>query len=164
MNDVTISNKSLREQREFESLYKNPKYARAAWAEKVYTRWSAEAQPPIQIYDDKGNLSVQSQVENAVWSNLLKEFERLGISRKPTNGEMTEACQDYYSRHNSSVYVARRDSMGAKPIDETKQQVQVDNPLEGMTDEELFVMQKALEDYRNKQSNTIEYKEEDTNE
>lgn len=148
MDEITISNKLQRETREFESLYRNPKYARAAWAEKVYDRWSAEAQPPIQIYDEKGNLTPQSQVENAVWKNLLDEFKRRGISRKPTNGEMTEACQDYYSRHNSSVYVARRDSMGAKPVDESKQQVQVDNPLEGMSDEELLVMQKALEDYR----------------
>lgn len=156
MEEIVISNKKLREQREFETLYKNPKHARAMWAQKVYDRWSAPATPPVTIIDAKGNISVESQVEMHVWNTLLKELQDRGEDRMPTNGEMTEACQDYYSRHNSSAYVARRDSMGAKPIDETKQQHTVSNPLEDMSDEELYVMQNALLEYRKQKENNNE--------
>lgn len=152
-----MTNKQLREQREFETLYKNPKHARSMWAQKVFDRWSAPATPPCIIVDKDGNITPQSQIEQHVWNTLLKELKAQGLDRLPTNGEMTEACQDYYSRHNSAAYTARRDSMGAKPVDESKQEHTTSNPLEGMTDEELLVMQKALQEYRNK--NKIEYKE-----
>jgi hypothetical protein len=82
----------------------------------------------------------------------------MGSDRLPTEGEMMEACQQYYARHNSASYVARRDSMGAKPVDETKQTVSVNNPLENMSDEELIVMQKALDEHRAKQALLLEEK------
>lgn len=145
------SNRQIREQREFETLHKNPKYARAMWQENVYARWSAPALPPIKLCDKDGNELTQSIVERAVYENLCKELEEKGLSRGPTNGEMTEACQDYYSRHNSSAYVARRDGFGAKPVDESKQSMTVNNPLENYTEEELLVMQKALEEMHKKQ-------------
>ena len=96
------------------------------------------------ILDKDGNLLPSSQVEIAIWQHLLEELKSQGLSRLPTEGEMMEACQQYYSRHNASSYIARRDSMGAKPIDETKQKISVANPLEEYSDEELEVMQKAL--------------------
>jgi len=157
-----ISTKQLREQREFESMYKNPKHARSMWAQKVFDRWSAPATPPCIILDKDGNMTPQSQIEQHVWNTLLKELKAKGLDRMPTNGEMTEACQDYYSRHNSSAYVARRDSMGAKPVDETKQEHTTTNPLEGMSDEELLVMQRALEEYRSKAK--LEYNEKEEKE
>lgn len=157
-----ISTKQLREQREFESMYKNPKHARSMWAQKVFDRWSAPATPPCIILDKDGNITPQSQIEQHVWNTLLNELKAKGLDRMPTNGEMTEACQDYYSRHNSSAYVARRDSMGAKPVDETKQEHTTTNPLEGMSDEELLVMQRALEEYRSKAK--LEYSEKEEKE
>jgi hypothetical protein len=145
---MELTNKQLRDQREFETLFKNPKHARAMWAQNVIDRYAKPALRPIMIYDKDGNPSPTSQIEMAVWQHLKQELEDAGIDRLPSEGEMMEACQQYYSRHNASSYVARRDSMGAKPIDETKQQVQVNNPLENLSDEELFVMQEALEKHR----------------
>ena len=144
---MELTNKQIRDQREFETLFKNPKHARAMWAQNVIDRYAKPAIEPIKIYDKDGNLTPTSQIELAVWKHLKDELESMGNSRLPTEGEMMEACQQYYSRHNASSYVARRDSMGAKPIDETKQQVQINNPLENLSDEELLVMQKALEEY-----------------
>ena len=144
---MELTNKQIRDQREFETLFKNPKHARAVWAQNVIDRYAKPAIEPIKIYDKDGNLTPTSQIELAVWKHLKDELESMGNSRLPTEGEMMEACQQYYSRHNASSYVARRDSMGAKPIDETKQQVQINNPLENLSDEELLVMQKALEEY-----------------
>ena len=147
---MEITNKQLREQREFETLFKNPKHARSMWAQTVIDRYAKPALPPIPIYDKDGNLTPTAQIETYVWNHLKKELEEAGSDRLPTEGEMMEACQQYYSRHNAASYTARRDSMGAKPIDETKQQVSVNNPLEDMTDEELLVMQQALEAHREK--------------
>lgn len=141
---MELTNKQLREQREFETLFKNPKHARAMWAQSVIDRYAKTAIEPIPIYDKDGNLSPVSQIELAVWKHLNAELKAQGIDRLPTEGEMMEACQQYYSRHNASSYVARRDSMGAKPVDESKQQLSVNNPLEAYTDEQLEVMQKAL--------------------
>ena len=145
---MELTNKQLREQREFETLFKNPKHARAMWSQNVIDRYAKPALEPIAIYDKDGNLTPTSQIERAVWNHLKNELETMGQDRLPTEGEMMEACQQYYSRHNAASYVARRDSMGAKPIDETKQQVSVNNPLEDLSDEELLVMQKALEEHR----------------
>lgn len=148
---MELTTKQLREQREFETMFKNPKHARSMWAQNVIDRYAKPALRPISITDKDGNLTATSQIELAVWNHLKAELEAAGQDRLPTEGEMMEACQQYYARHNASSYVARRDSMGAKPIDETKQNVSVNNPLEDLSDEELFVMQKALELHRQEQ-------------
>ena len=147
---MELTNKQIREQREFETLFKNPKHARQMWAQNVIDRYAKPALMPIAIADKDGNLTPASQIELAVWNHLKAELEAAGLDRLPTEGEMMEACQQYYARHNASSYVARRDSMGAKPIDETKQNVSVNNPLEDLSDEELFIMQRALEEHRQK--------------
>lgn len=146
MNELTT--KQLRDQREFETLFKNPKHARGMWSKTVLDRYCKPAIKPVQILDKDGNLTPTSQLELAVWNHLVEEIRATGSDRLPTEGEMMEACQQYYARHNAASYVARRDSMGAKPIDETKQSVSVNNPLEDLSDEELLVMQRALEQYK----------------
>ena len=159
---MELTNKQIREQREFETLFKNPKHARTMWAQTVIDRYAKPAIEPIAIYDKDGNLTPTSQIERAVWNHLKNELEAMGQDRLPTEGEMMEACQQYYSRHNASSYVARRDSMGAKPIDETKQSVSVNNPLENLSDEELLVMQRALDAHREKQAKLTEGKKEES--
>lgn len=144
---MELSNKQMREQREFETLFKNPKHARAMWAQTVIDRYCKPAMPPAVIKDEKGNPTKESQLEMQIWDYLVNELKAAGFNRNPTEGEMMEACQSYYARHNSASYVARRDSMGAKPIDETKVTVSQHNPLEDLSDEELEVMRKALEDH-----------------
>lgn len=148
---MELTNKQIREQREFETLFKNPKHARAMWSQSVINRYAKPALEPILVTDKDGNLTQTSQIEVAVWKHLKAELEAMGIDRLPTEGEMMEACQQYYARHNAAAYVARRDSMGAKPVDESKQSLSVNNPLEQYSDEELMVMQKALDEYDKKQ-------------
>lgn len=153
---MELTNKQLREQREFETLFKNPKHARGMWAQEVINRYAKPALEPVIIVDKDGNPTAQSQLEVAVWNHLKTELEMQGSDRLPTEGEMMEACQQYYARHNAASYVARRDSMGAKPVDETKQQLTMNNPLEDMSDEELLIMQQALEAHRAQQTKALE--------
>jgi len=153
MKELELTKKMLREQREFETLFKNPKHARAMWAKNVTERYCKPALQPVLLTDKDGNALPQSQIELSIWKQLVEELKNDGQDRLPTDGEMMEACQAYYARHNANSYVARRDSMGAKPIDETKQTHTVNNPFENMSDEELLVMQKALNEYREQQIN-----------
>lgn len=150
-NEVQLTTKQIREQREFETLFKNPKHARSMWAQNIFDRYSRPAFEPIEVCDKDGNPSPQYQVELAIWRCLRKELEQQGSSRSPSEGEMMEACQAYYARHNAASYTARRDSVGAKPIDETKNTHELNNPFEGMTDEELEIMSQALQNHRNEQ-------------
>lgn len=148
---MELTHKILRDRREFETLFRNPKHARQMWSQTVIDRYTKPAMKPIAISDKDGQLTPTSQIELAVWEHLKAEIEASGVDRLPTEGEMMEACQAYYSRHNSASYVARRDSMGAKPIDETKQTITMHNPLEDLTDEELLAMQNALDECRQKE-------------
>lgn len=148
--DYELTPKILREQREFETLFRNPKHARKSWAQNILNRLTRPAIEPIYIADKDGNPSPTYVIEKAIWDHLCQELKDAGLDRPPSEGEMMDACQQYYSRHNAASYTARRDSAGAKPIDETKQNIAVDNPLEGLSDEELFVMQQALGEYREK--------------
>lgn len=146
-----MTNRQIGEQREFEALFANPKSARAQWQLEVSKRYAKAAMPPIPVYDKDGNLTKESVVEQAVWNHIIEEHKLAGINRLPSEGEMMEACQQYYARHNAASYVARRDSMGAKPIDETKQNLNVtNNPLEELSDEELTVVKNALNEYHNR--------------
>ena len=156
---MEYSNKTMRERREFENLFANPKNARAMWQKNVAVAYARPVVEPMLIYDKDGNLTEESQIERSIYNRLKAELEAKGEERYPTEGEFMEACQQYYARHNASSYTARRDSMGAKPVDETKQQVTVNNPLEGLTDEELMAMQKALDDLHAAQAQKEELSE-----
>lgn len=149
---MAYTNKEMRDRREFENLFSNPKSARAQWQKNVYTAYCRPVTGPTLIYNDKGMLTEESQVESIVYSNLVSRMKAEGVSRYPTEAEFMEACQQYYSRHNATAYAARRDSMGAKPVDETKQQITMTNPLENLTNEELLAMQQALEELHAKDS------------
>lgn len=145
---MNLTKKQLREQREFETLFKNPKHARAMWAQTVFDRYSKPAFEPVILTDKDGNELPQSQIEHSIWKQLKLELENEGLNRLPTDGEMMEACQAYYARHNAASYTARRDSMGAKPVDESKQQHTMNNPLEEFSDEELLLIQKTVQEHR----------------
>ena len=151
---MEFSNKQMRERREFENLFSNPKNARAMWQKNVAVAYARPVVEPMVIFDRDGNPTEESQIEIKIFEHLVAELRAQGHERYPTEGEFMEACQQYYARHNASAYTARRDSMGAKPVDETKQQVIVNNPLEGLTDEELLVMQQALDDLHARQQLT----------
>lgn len=82
---MELTNKQIREQREFETLFKNPKHARSMWAQNVIDRYAKPALEPISIYDKDGNLTPTSQIEHAVWKHLKEELEAMGSDRLPSN-------------------------------------------------------------------------------
>ena len=92
---------------------------------------------PVQV-DKEGAATLQSEIENYCWNKLSQDLQKLGDeSRQPTELEMILACQAMRARFDTSAAVFIRDTLGAKPIDETKVDAQVSNPYEQLSDEEL---------------------------
>lgn len=73
-------------------------------------------------------------------SEDIKELAK--ENRKPTELEMILHCQIVKARTDTSAAVFVRDTLGAKPVDETKVDAQVTNPYENLTDAELELLQK----------------------
>ena len=144
MDNKDNETRALREQREFETLFKNPKHARSSWARKVYDRYTRPAMPPIVVRDKDGNETERSQIERQIYDYLCKELQELGEIRQPSDGEFQEACMAHYARHNASSYTARQAAYGAKPVDESKQTI-TENVFENLTDEELEILAAARE-------------------
>ena len=77
-------------------------------------------------------------VENYSYDKLVKDIKALTKEdREPTEIEMIMQCQLVKARTDTSAAVFVRDTLGAKPVDESKIDAQVGNPYETLTDEEL---------------------------
>lgn len=147
-----MSNTHDRNKKEIESLLKDPKYSRKAWK----AIGLAIASNPVQIpterqYDKDGNETLSSVIEHYSYDRLRKDLDTLGDGRtQPTELEMILQCQIVKARYDTAAATFVRDTLGAKPVDETKLDAAVHNPYEEMSDEELemlaeFRRQKALE-------------------
>ena len=161
----TMSNKNIRKQKEMENLFSDPKFSRQAWKAVGTAIAMQPAVIPIQSFDKEGNETVNSQIEHYSYNKLANDIKELGKEdRQPTELEMILHCQMVKARTDTSAAVFIRDTLGAKPVDESKVDAQLSNPYEQLTDEELEVLQamrekKALE--ASKESVLIENKEGD---
>lgn len=133
-----MSNKTERETKEMQNLFSDPKFARKAWQHVGHAIANSPASKPFTSYDKDGNPTLQSDIEAYSYAQLHKDLESLGNeSRGPTELEMILKCQMIRARYDTSAAVFVRDTIGAKPVDETKLDAQVNNPYETLSDEEL---------------------------
>lgn len=138
-----MSNKKTRELSEMKNLFSDPKYSRQAWraiGNSIANRPAARL--PI-VYDKTGALSVDSSVEQYAYDNLVRDIATLGKERSgpPTELEMIMQCQLVRARFDTSAATFVRDTLGAKPIDESKVDMSVQNPYEHLSDDELALLQ-----------------------
>lgn len=145
---------SLRTEKEMKSLFSDKKFARQAWKSVgMAILQNPAVRMPVQ-YDKEGNTTLQCDLENYSYDQLSKDIKQLGEKdRAPTELEMILQCQIVKARWDTSAAVFVRDTLGAKPVDETKLDASVHNPYEELTDEELEMLaamreQKALEQSR----------------
>ena len=133
-----MSNKKVREQKELESLFADPKYSRNAWKAVGQAILCSPAVKPIERTDKDGNEEFSYTLEKYTYGALKKDIDELGKeNRQPTELEMILACQMVKARYDTSAAVFIRDTLGAKPIDESKMDATVNNPYESLSDEEL---------------------------
>jgi hypothetical protein len=146
-----MANKQHRDWAEMKNLFSDPKFSRQAWKSVGVAIAMQPAVKPIKTFDKDGNETFNSQVETYSYNKLAKDIKSLQCEeREPTELEMILHCQMVKARTDTSAAVFIRDTLGAKPVDETKVDAQLSNPYEQLTDEELEVLQamrekKALE-------------------
>ena len=136
-----MSNKRTREQKELENLFADPKYSRQAWKAVGQAILMSQAVKPIQVVDKDGNETFNSTLDRYTYNALKRDIDELGKeNREPTELEMILSCQAVKARYDTAAATFIRDTLGAKPIDETKLDAQVNNPYESLTDEELAIL------------------------
>ena len=141
-----MSNKNIRELKEMQNLFADPKFSRQAWKAIGQAIALQPAVRPIQMFDKEGNETLGSQIEGYSYNKLCNDIAELGKEqRQPTELEMILHCQMVKARIDTSAAVFIRDTLGAKPVDESKVDAQLTNPYEQLTDEELEMLQAARE-------------------
>lgn len=134
--------KDDRERKELENLFADPKYARQAWKAVGQAILRNPASVPIADFDKDGNETLNSRLQRYTYQVLSDDLSKLSQEhRQPTELEMILACQVVKARTDTSAAIFVRDTLGAKPIDESKVDTTI-NAFESLTDEELELLAK----------------------
>ena len=144
-------NKKDRQAKEMQNLFKDPRYARMAWRNVGLAILSSPAVKPLGGSGKDGADTYDDMVEKYSYNSLAKDVQSLVDAagkpqepREPTELEMIFRCQAIHARHNPASAQFIRDTVGAKPIDESKVEQTNLNVYETLTDDEL----EALSAYR----------------
>ena len=140
-----MPNKEIRERKEIDNLFRDPKYCRQAWR----NIGTAILQSPVSRmptdYDKDGNPTLRSSLEDYSYRSLKRDITALckrdgTEEREPTELEMIMQCQIAKARFDTNAAIFVRDTLGAKPVDESKIDATLSNPYEELTDEELALL------------------------
>ena len=138
-----MSNKNYRTQKEMENLFADPKFARKAWKAVGNAILQNPAVKPHTELDKNGFETLNSQIAKYSYETLSKDLKTLGgEEREPTELEMILQCQIAKARYDTAAAIFVRDTLGAKPVDESKVDANINNPFEDLTDEELEIISK----------------------
>ena len=146
----------IRAYKEMQNIFGDVKFSREAWKSvgQAILRNPA-SKTAIVVVDKDGNPSIASQIEQYSYNKLKRDIEALGQEdREPTELEMILQCQMIKARYDTNAAVFIRDTLGAKPIDESKVDAQVNNPYEQLSDEELEMIVKMREQKALQANNT----------
>lgn len=145
------THKYRREIDEIDNLFKDPKYARRAF-KAIGAAIAASPAKVTHIVDKDGNDTQSSQLEQYAYNSLKNDIDILvrddkdnpSLARPITELELMMKCQFIKARTDTSAAVFIRDTLGAKPVDESKID-QTITDYAGLTDEELEMLAKARE-------------------
>lgn len=137
-------NKEYRELREMQNLFNDPKYIREVWRNVGNAILRNPATVPCKQFDKNGEETLDSKLQAYTYQQLHSDLSAIGElagehGREPTELEMILACQAVRARYDTSAAVFIRDTLGAKPVDESKVEQSV-NVFEDLTDEELELL------------------------
>lgn len=143
-----VTNKEVRETCEMKNLFADPKYCREVWRGVGNLLLQNPATKSPNIYDKNGNLAGESAIANYSYEKLSKEIKELyKVNREPTELEMIIMCQLVKARYDTSAAVFIRDTLGARPVDETKIE-QAPSEFDKLSDEELDLLAQFRESKR----------------
>ncbi len=140
-----MSNKQSRDRKEVDNLFKDPKYCRQAWRSIGIAILQSPVTRMPTDYDKDGNPTLRSSLEDYSYNSLKRDIDTLckqggTDSREPTELEMIMQCQIAKARFDTNAAIFVRDTLGAKPVDESKIDATLSNPYESLTDEELALL------------------------
>lgn len=142
-----MANKYHRTWAEMDNLFSDPKFFRQALKSVGQAILLQPAAKPIVQLDKDGVETYNSQLETYTYQSLAKDIACLRtpntVEREPTELEMILRCQMIKARTDTSAAVFIRDTLGAKPIDESKIDATVSNPYQELSDEELELIAEA---------------------
>lgn len=134
-------NKTDREIKEMKNLFADKRFSRQAWQSVGMAILQNPACKPLVRLDKDGQETYGSEIERYAYDQLSKDIhEVLKEDRQPTEIEMIMACQIRKARTDTSAATFVRDTVGAKPVDESKVDAIVTNPFESLSDEELAII------------------------
>lgn len=136
-----MSNKISRNTLEMINLFEDPKFSRKAWKSIGAMIANRPAAKIPTIVDKDGNQTFGSQIEQYSYNKLCEDIKEICSDRtEPTELEMILQCQFVKARFDTQAATFVRDTIGGKPVDETKMDMQVNNPYEQLSDEELELL------------------------
>ena len=148
-------NKDLRELKETMNVFSDPRTQREAWRSLGIKLLNNPATKAPEQLDKDGNPTLASSIEQYTYRQLVNDIKRSEQpDREPTEIEMILACQMVKARFDTQAAIFVRDTLGAKPVDESKMDATLSaNQYEQLTDEELELLaahraQKAADDQR----------------
>jgi hypothetical protein len=138
-----MSNAQRRKELETKNLFADPKYCRQAWKSVGQAILQNPCTKPIPQFDKDGNDTFSYKLEQYCYNKLAQDIHELGKEdREPTELEMIMQCQIAKARFDTSAATFVRDTLGAKPVDESKVDASINNPYESLSDEELELLAK----------------------
>lgn len=139
------NNTDERIKKELMNLLEDPKYCRTAWKSIGQMLLARPAVHLPVMLDKDGNETLASKIDTLTYDTLSKNVEDIREGKaEPTELEMILASQMVKARFDTQAATFIRDTVGARPVDESKVEAQVSNPYEALTDAEL----EALAEYR----------------
>lgn len=134
-------NKGERELKELQNLFADPKYMREVWRNVGTAMLQNPACRPAQSFDKNGAETADSLLQSYCYDALKSDLRALTREdREPTQLEMILACQSVRARYDTSAAVFIRDTVGAKPVDESKVESRTTSVYESLSDEELELL------------------------
>lgn len=139
---ANIPNKDLRELKETMNVFSDPKTQREAWRSLGVKLLNNPATKAPEQLDKDGNPTLASSIEQYTYRQLVNDIKRSEQpDREPTEIEMILACQMVKARFDTQAAIFVRDTLGAKPVDESKMDATLSaNQYEQLTDEELELL------------------------
>lgn len=153
-----MSNEQERREKEAKNLFKDAKFVRQAWQSLGRALLERPAKRGPLQYDKDGEPTMATAIDGYSFDKLQKDIEEIGKeNRQPTELEMILQSQILKARYDTPAAVFIRDTLGAKPVDESKVDNTIVNNYSELTDEEL----ELLAEHRRQQAEKAAEKKEE---
>jgi len=132
-----LMTKKEREEREYKSLFGDERYAKKAWRTLMAKSLESEAATPPEVFDNKGNETLESQIYRNAYDTLTQKLKAEGKDRKPMKAEIIVESNLIRAAFDTSTFNVILDRTAGK----VKEEINIGmGQYEELSDEELEVL------------------------